>query len=34
MLERWQGLPDISKVKQYETVLSFNVSLFIQLIQS
>ena len=29
-LERWQGPPHINEVKQYETVLSFHVSLFIQ----
>ena len=29
-LERWQGPPHINKVKQYETVLSFKLSLFIQ----
>ena len=28
--ERWQGPPHINKVKQYETMLSFRVSLFIQ----
>ena len=28
--ERWQGPPHINKVKQYETVLSFMVSLVIQ----
>ena len=28
-LERWQGPPHINKVKQYETVLSFEVSLLI-----
>ena len=33
-LEKWQGLPNINKVKQFETVLSFKVSLFIQFIQS
>ena len=29
--ERWQGPPHINKAKQYETVLLFTVSLFIQL---
>ena len=29
-LEKWQGPPHINKCKQYETVLSFKVSLFIQ----
>ena len=29
-LERWQGLPYMNKVKWYEIVLSFIVSLFIQ----
>ena len=33
-LERWQGLPYINKVKQYEIVLSLKVSIFLQLIQS
>ena len=28
-LERWQGPPHINNVKQYETVFSFKVSLFI-----
>ena len=28
-LERWQSLPHVNKVKQYEIVLSFKVSLFI-----
>ena len=32
-LERWQGPPHINKVKQYEIVLSFKVSLFIQLFE-
>ena len=32
--ERRQGLPHVNKVKQYELVLSFKVSLFIQFIQS
>ena len=32
--ERWQGQSHIDKVKQYEIVLSFNVSLFILFIQS
>ena len=31
-LERWQGPPNINKVKHYETVLSFKVSLFIKFI--
>ena len=31
--EKWQGLPHMHKVKQFETVLSFKVSLFIQLYQ-
>ena len=31
--DRWQGLPHINKAKQYETVLSFKVSLFIQFFQ-
>ena len=29
-LERWQGPPDTDKVKQYETVLTFKDSVFIQ----
>ena len=29
-LERWQGPPNINKVKQYEIVLSFKVSFYIQ----
>ena len=29
-LERWQGPPHVNKVKLYETVSSFKVSLFIQ----
>ena len=29
-LERWQGPPHINKGRQYETVLSFRLSLFIQ----
>ena len=33
-LEVWQGPPHVNKVKQYETLLSFKVSLFIQFIQS
>ena len=33
-LERWQGLPHINIVKQYEIVSSFKVSLFIQFFQS
>lgn len=33
-LKRWQGQPDINKVKQYETLLSFKVSVFIQFILS
>ena len=33
-LERWQGPPHISKVKQYAIVLSFKLILFIQFIQS
>ena len=32
-VEMWQGPPHINKVKQYETVLSFQVSSFIQFIQ-
>ena len=32
-LERWQGPTHINKVKQDETVLSFQVNLFIQFIQ-
>ena len=32
--EKWQGPPHVNKVKQYDIVLSFNVSLFIQFIQS
>ena len=32
--KRWQGPPNINKLKQYETVLSFKVSLFIQFMQS
>ena len=31
-LERWQGPPHINKVKQYETVWSFKIILFIQFI--
>ena len=33
-LERWQGLPHINKAKQYETLLSFKFSLFIQFVCS
>ena len=33
-VERWQGPPHINKVKQFDTVLSFRVRLFIQFIQS
>ena len=33
-LERWQGLPHLDKVKQYEIVLAFKVILFIRFIQS
>ena len=33
-LERWQGPPNINKVKQYEIVLSFKVSLYNQFIHS
>ena len=29
-LERWQGPPDVNTAKQYEIVLSFKVSVFIQ----
>ena len=32
--ERWQGPPHINKVKQYEIVFSFKVSLFIHFIHS
>ena len=32
-LERWQGPPHITKVKQYEIVSSFRVSLFIQFVK-
>ena len=31
-LERWQGPPHINKIKQYEIVLNFKVSLFIQFV--
>ena len=31
-LERWQGLPNINKVKQYETVLSFKVGCLLSLL--
>ena len=34
MPEGWKGPPDINKVRRYETVLSFWVSLCIQFIQS
>ena len=33
-LERWQGPPNINKVKEYETVLPLKVSLFIRFIRS
>ena len=33
-LRSWQGPPNINKVKWYEIVLAFKVSLFIQFIQS
>ena len=33
-LNRWQGLPHINNVKQYETVLSFKSALYIEFIQS
>ena len=33
-LERWQGPPNINKVKQYEIVLSSKVGLIILFIQS
>ena len=33
-LETLQGRPDINKVKQYEIMLSFKVSLFIQFVYS
>ena len=33
-LERWQGPPHINRVKQYEMMLSFKVSLLIQLISA
>ena len=33
-LERWQGPPHINKMKQYETVLSFKITLYVQFIQS
>ena len=29
-LEMWQGLPNINKVKQYDIMLFFKISLFIQ----
>ena len=32
--KRWQGPPHMSKVEQYEIVLSYAVSVFIQFIQS
>ena len=33
-LERWQGPPNINKLKQYETLLSFKFSLLIQFVKS
>lgn len=33
-LQRGQGPPNINKVKQFEVVLSFKFSLFVQFIQS
>ena len=32
-LERWQGPPHTNKLKHFETVLSFEVSLFLSLFQ-
>ena len=29
LFNMWQGLPHINKIKQYETLLSFKLSLFI-----